>query len=199
MCLRRCLHCLKARTRICGSATCNKGLPESIELSNGVQIFFFEFKSKSRGVRLKIFFTCALAAFAKRRNQSAFLLLNPALLEAMGINRQSMYDTFGDKRRLYLDALQQYNADSVSDIIRSLNRPSSPLEGLEAALISFASRPSPQTTFGCIAIRSICDFGRSDPETGLLNEAAGRTLRSAFERRGGGAQDQGGVGPDRAV
>jgi hypothetical protein len=36
----------------CGAATGNKGLPESIELSNGLQIFFFEFKSKSRGVRL---------------------------------------------------------------------------------------------------------------------------------------------------
>ena len=65
-----------------------------------------------------------------------------ALLEAMGINRQSMYDTFGDKRRLYLDALQQYNADSVSDIIRSLNTRSSPLKGLEAALIAFASTGS---------------------------------------------------------
>src|SRR5258708_29437667 len=118
-----------------------------------------------------------------------------ALLEAMGISRQSMYDTFGDKRRLYLDALQQYNADSVSDIIRSLNRPSSPLKGLEAALISFASRPAPQAKFGCMGISSICEFGRSDPEVVLLNEAAGRTLRSAFERRGVGAQARGGVAP----
>jgi TetR/AcrR family transcriptional regulator, transcriptional repressor for nem operon len=119
-----------------------------------------------------------------------------ALLEAMGINRQSMYDTFGDKRRLYLDALQQYNADSVADIIRSLNRPSSPLKGLEAALISFASRPAPQATFGCMGISSICEFGRSDPETVLLNDAAGRTLRSAFERRVAEAKAEGEVAPD---
>ena len=122
-----------------------------------------------------------------------------ALLEAMGISRQSMYDTFGDKRRLYLDALQQYNADSVSDIIRSLNRPSSPLKGLEAALISFAARPAPQAKFGCMGISSICEFGRSDPEMVLLNDAAGRTLRSAFERRVAEAKAEGEVAGDLDV
>jgi AcrR family transcriptional regulator len=44
-----------------------------------------------------------------------------ALLEIMGINRQSMYDTFGDKWRLYLEALQRYTADSISDQLRVLN------------------------------------------------------------------------------
>ena len=121
------------------------------------------------------------------------------LLRAMKIGRQSMYDTFGDKRRLYLDALQQYNADSVSDIIRSLNRPSSPLKGLEAALISFAARPAPQAKFGCMGISSICEFGRSDPEVVLLNEAASRTLGSAFERRVAEAKVEGEVAPDLDV
>ena len=30
------------------------------------------------------------------------------LLQAMKIGRQSMYDTFGDKRRLYVEALERY-------------------------------------------------------------------------------------------
>ena len=122
-----------------------------------------------------------------------------ALLEAMGISRQSMYDTFGDKRRLYLDALQQYNADSVSDIIRSLNTPTSPLKGLEAALIAFASRPAPKAEFTCMGISSICEFGRSDPEVMLVNDAAGRTLLSAFERRVTEAKAKGEVGRDLDV
>ena len=37
------------------------------------------------------------------------------LLLAMGIGRRSMYDTFGDKRQLYLAALRRYAADSHSD------------------------------------------------------------------------------------
>ena len=57
------------------------------------------------------------------------------LLDAMGISRQSMYDTFGDKRRLYLEALQRYTADSIGDQIRVLNAAPSPMKGLEAHLI----------------------------------------------------------------
>ena len=105
------------------------------------------------------------------------------LLQAMKIGRQSMYDTFGDKRRLYLEALQQYNADSVADVIANLNMASSPLKGLEAALIAFASRPAQQFRLGCMGIASICEFGRADADVALLNDSAGRTLLSAFERR----------------
>jgi len=39
------------------------------------------------------------------------------LLNGMGISRQSMYDTFGDKRRLYLEALQRYSSESTAEII----------------------------------------------------------------------------------
>ena len=149
-------------------------------------------KEFDRAVALK----AAIAVFSDHGYEGTS---TDALLEAMGISRQSMYDTFGDKRRLYLDALQQYNADSVSDIIRSLNRPSSPLKGLEAALISFASRPAPQAKFGCMGISSICEFGRSDSEMVLLNDAAGRTLRSAFERRVAEAKAEGEVAGDLDV
>jgi AcrR family transcriptional regulator len=122
-----------------------------------------------------------------------------ALLEAMRICRQSMYDTFGDKRRLYLDALQQYNADSVADVIANLNTASSPLAGLEAALIAFASRPAHQSGLGCMGVASICEFGRSDPEVALLNETAARTLHSAFERRVAEAKAAGEVAGDLDV
>ena len=33
------------------------------------------------------------------------------LLREMGIGRQSMYDAFGDKHRLYLEALQLYETE----------------------------------------------------------------------------------------
>src|SRR5882757_1883674 len=105
-----------------------------------------------------------------------------ALLAAMRISRQSLYDTFGDKRRLYLEALQRYNADSVSDLIGTMNASPSPLTGLEAALLGFASRPLPQAGSGCLGVSAICEFGVSDREVTLLGDAAGGNLRSALER-----------------
>src|ERR1700722_10716173 len=104
------------------------------------------------------------------------------LLKAMGISRQSMYDTFGGKRQLYLEALQRYSAESVSEIIRSLNTAPSPLKGLEAALVAFASRPSAEAVLGCMGVSSTCEFGRSDREIAVANEAAARTLQAALER-----------------
>lgn len=105
-----------------------------------------------------------------------------ALLKAMGISRQSMYDTFGDKRQLFLEALQRYSAGSVSEIIRSLNAGTSPLKRLEAALVAFASRPKAETALGCMGVSSTCEFGRSDPEVAIANDVAARTLHAALER-----------------
>lgn len=105
-----------------------------------------------------------------------------ALLEAMRISRQSLYDTFGDKRRLYLEALQRYNADSVSELIGIMSASSSPLAGLEAALLALAARPLPQGGIGCLGVSAICEFGVADRDVTLLGEAAGRTLLSALER-----------------
>jgi TetR/AcrR family transcriptional repressor of nem operon len=118
------------------------------------------------------------------------------LLKAMGISRQSMYDTFGDKRRLYLEALQRYSAGSVSTIIRSLNTGPSPLKGLEAALLAFASRPSAEAALGCMGVSSACEFGRSDREIAVANEASARTLQAALERIIADGKASGEVGSD---
>src|SRR5882757_8453075 len=114
-----------------------------------------------------------------------------ALLEAMRISRQSLYDTFGDKRRLYLEPLQRYNADSVSELIGIMNASPSPLAGLGAALLSLVARPLPQGGIGCLGVSATCEFGVSDPEVLLLGEVAGRTLLSALERRIAQAKEAG--------
>jgi TetR/AcrR family transcriptional regulator, transcriptional repressor for nem operon len=105
------------------------------------------------------------------------------LLQAMGISRQSMYGAFGDKKRLYLEALQRYTADSISNQLRTLSSTSSPLKGLEAMLdlvVSLAiADPQPK----CLGISAICEFGRSDPEVTMITEMASRTMLSGLERR----------------
>jgi AcrR family transcriptional regulator len=103
------------------------------------------------------------------------------LLKAMKISRQSMYDTFGDKRSLYLEALQQYNADSISRLIADINSEGSPRKGLEAALITFASRPADEAQRGCLGVGAVCEFGRSDPDVAMLTDSSSRILASAIE------------------
>ena len=103
------------------------------------------------------------------------------LLRGMGISRQSMYDTFGDKRQLYLEAFQNYIADRVAGQIRTLNSTSSPLKGIEAVLDVLALKAPGES--GCMGISAICEFGRSDQEIAILLATADRTLAAALEQR----------------
>jgi TetR/AcrR family transcriptional regulator, transcriptional repressor for nem operon len=43
------------------------------------------------------------------------------LVDAMGINRQSLYDTFGDKHTLYLEALERYRCTDGQEFIKFLD------------------------------------------------------------------------------
>ena len=52
----------------------------------------------------------------------------------MGIGRQSFYNTFGDKRQLYLEALETYQRNAISSHVGRLTSPTSPLGGLRDLL-----------------------------------------------------------------
>jgi TetR/AcrR family transcriptional regulator, transcriptional repressor for nem operon len=118
------------------------------------------------------------------------------LLQAMAVSRQSMYDTFGDKRQLYLEALQRYTTDSISTQIRVLGAAPSALRGLEAhvyhAVDQAIADPSPR----CLGISAICEFGTADPEVARLTDKAARTLFSALKRRLSEAKEGGEIPRD---
>src|SRR5260370_8933136 len=60
------------------------------------------------------------------------------LMRVMGIGRQSMYDTFGDKRALFLKALEMYVTESVHSINGELERPGPALAAGQTAPAAFA-------------------------------------------------------------
>jgi hypothetical protein len=61
-------------------------------------------------------------------------------MRVMDIGRQSMYDTFGDKRALFLKALKMYVAQSVHSINVELERHGSALSAIRNALVTFAEQ-----------------------------------------------------------
>jgi TetR/AcrR family transcriptional regulator, transcriptional repressor for nem operon len=119
-----------------------------------------------------------------------------ALTRAMGIDRQSLYDTFGDKWRLYLRALQRYTADSIAEQIRVLNRGPSAFNGLEALINGAVNNALADPSPSCLGISAICEFGHSNRELAMISETASRTLLSALERRISEAKQQGEIGSD---
>jgi len=122
----------------------------------------------------------AIAVFARHGFEGTS---TDALLDAMHISRQSLYDTFGDKRKLYLAALQRYNTESTAQIIGTMHEAESPVAGLENALIAFAMRPPEDAGIGCLGVSAICEFGTADPDVNAISQAAGRSLSVAIRRQ----------------
>jgi AcrR family transcriptional regulator len=123
------------------------------------------------------------------------------LLACMGIARQSLYGTFGDKRRLFLKALAHYNAGSVAELIATLGSKRDRLEALEAALLAFA-KPGAEPEAGCLGLGSITEFGRSDDEINAINDASARSLLTALAahiREGVAAGEMADVDPEAAA
>ncbi len=99
-----------------------------------------------------------------------------ALLEAMGLSRQSLYDTFGSKRELYIEAVRRYNLDSAARFVKNLEEGVTPFDGLRRALISHISRRDGFTNGACLGVGSICEFGTRDPAILAASEEAAPLL-----------------------
>jgi TetR/AcrR family transcriptional repressor of nem operon len=103
------------------------------------------------------------------------------LRHAIGIGRQSLYDTFGGKRTLYLEALRRYQDDSVAARVKTLRTAASPLSAIEQFLVAVARETPTQRAMGCMGVRAICDFGTSDPDVSALGKSAGAVVEAALE------------------
>ena len=105
------------------------------------------------------------------------------LLAAMNIGRQSLYNAFGDKRKLYLEALERYQRESNAAHLDRLNRSASPLGGIDALLLGLIAEDDCVRALGCMGVSAIGEFGAADPELVMLRSKAGPKLfRRLVER-----------------
>jgi len=102
------------------------------------------------------------------------------LMRAMDVGRQSMYDTFGDKRSLFLKALEVYVTENVRSVTVEFQTPGSPLASIRRALVHFAERRDLSSTDGCMGINAICEFGMRDEDVTRITRSAATTQRRAL-------------------
>ena len=98
------------------------------------------------------------------------------LLAAMKIGRQSLYNAFGDKRKLYLEALERYQRGSTAGHLERLNSAASPLGGIEALLLGIIVEDESLRALGCMGVGAVGEFGTADPELVMLWSKAGPKL-----------------------
>src|SRR5260370_34979521 len=99
------------------------------------------------------------------------------LMRAMEVGRQSMYDTFGDKRALFLKALEVYVSENVRAMNVGLRAPGSALAAIRSALVHFSERKDLSSTDGCMGINAICEFGMRDEDVTRITLLAAHALR----------------------
>ena len=95
----------------------------------------------------------------------------------MEVGRQSMYDTFGDKRALFLKALEVYVSENVRAINVELRAPGSPLAAIRSALVHFSAGKDLSGTDGCMGINTICEFGMRDEDVTRITRRAANAQR----------------------
>jgi TetR/AcrR family transcriptional regulator, transcriptional repressor for nem operon len=94
------------------------------------------------------------------------------LVKHMGINRQSLYDTFGDKHTLYLEALDLYREVEGRKMFELLERPGSVKKSL-------------RQLFQSVVEESLCDQARRGCFIGnAMSELAGRCPDTASKACG---------------
>jgi TetR/AcrR family transcriptional repressor of nem operon len=74
------------------------------------------------------------------------------LLRAMGIAKQSLYDTFGDKRTLYLKAMAHYRDQTNGAMEQMLDQIPSVKDGFAKLLYGLAAETREQHERGCLLL-----------------------------------------------
>jgi TetR/AcrR family transcriptional regulator, transcriptional repressor for nem operon len=111
---------------------------------------------------------------------------------AMGIGRQSFYDTFGGKREVYLQALRKYMGDQLAGYVEKL-KSARPGNAIRELLLSIANESPDARALGCLGILSTCEFGAADPEVKAVIGSAGVAIDALFERALKDAKESGEV------
>ncbi|WP_454198649.1 TetR/AcrR family transcriptional regulator [Nocardia sp. Marseille-Q1738] len=114
------------------------------------------------------------------------------LADCTGLGASSLYNTFGDKRQLYLRALRRYYETSTAEQTRVLRRPGPVKDRLRDLMVHAIDLDLPvpgatgNGTAGCFAINASIERAGADPEVenevrrhfGTVEEA----LREAISR-----------------
>lgn len=120
------------------------------------------------------------------------------LTAAMGIGRQSLYATYGDKRALFLHALAWYGNRIASRYVAGLDREGPPLRAIAAVLHEIARfAASAEGVDGCLITNSAADLGARDAEIRAVVVATYARIEEAFCRALQRAQRDGSLPPDR--
>ena len=119
------------------------------------------------------------------------------LMSAMHVGRQSLYDTFGDKRDLYLNTLEAYR-DSTQAAMRRLFASGHSLRDCFAALLfGIVNESRADHQQGCLLLSANLERNLDDKQIAHLVKTNQAEVKAIFENALSRAQRSGELAPDK--
>jgi TetR/AcrR family transcriptional repressor of nem operon len=94
------------------------------------------------------------------------------LVEALGLSRSSIYDTYGDKRSLFIKALKRYKHEFADGVIKMFQETEDVKETI-ATVFQFIIDQDCQTLNpkGCFMVNTATELSGTDPEIAAIIES----------------------------
>lgn len=154
---------------------------------------------RPRGFDTETALDAALAVFWRHGFQGASLA---ELTAAMGINKPSLYATFGDKESLYLQALDRYLSEQIAQLVTRLEAETDGRKAVANFLRAMVTMVAdPNLPGGCFIITGAAGCGSSltPPTVELALRKALQGSEKALKDRLYRAQQDGQLAADAAV
>ncbi len=130
----------------------------------------------------------ALATFWQRGYEKTSL---DDLIAATRVGRQSLYDTFGDKRALYLRSLDRYR-ETTQAALRELLASGKPIrEAVRSILFAIVDESKAKHERGCLLLSANLERDLADPEVGKLVKRNQVEVEAIFASAFGDARRRG--------
>ena len=103
------------------------------------------------------------------------------LTKTLRLSRSSLYDTFGDKRTLFIEALKLYGERVISGTARTLNESPSPIAGIQKVFDDLvAGAGSEAGALGCFMVNSVAELVPYDPDVTKIATTYADALQRLF-------------------
>lgn len=104
------------------------------------------------------------------------------LVDATGLNRSSIYNSFGSKMELYQQSLKKYQSDSLGIFDKAINRERNAIETIGLIFLYLMEDIKGDTQQkGCMIVNCITEMGNQDAQLHGLLEANQTRLVEFFE------------------
>jgi TetR/AcrR family transcriptional repressor of nem operon len=113
------------------------------------------------------------------------------LQEQLGIGRKSLYDTFGNKRQLFIKAVQLYSDSVAGQLFSELKKEGSPLGNVRRLMRTLQEQHSMPESKGCLLGVSMAQFRTDDAEMAEILRQHIKRCEEAFYKTFKRAQDVG--------